>query len=746
MADQRMTFTLTGRDRLSPALSSAGRSADQLSRDLRDVSDSGDALGRSSQRNGASIGGFMRILGSVAGAAASAGTSLGGGAAGAKAFGAAVAVTALPALGALVPMLAGAAVVAGAAKLAFSGVGEAVALAGKDSKAYAEKLDAMSGPQRNFTKALVGAKKELSGVGEEVRRIALPPLTKAIRESGPALRAFRGGLKDGAGVIGDFGREFGKVLSDKSFGDVLRRNFRLGTDFFSGLARPVATFTRSLFEFGAASKPTLDAFQEGISGLLSKGIPGFFDGLKSGIKGSAAMFRGLFSAVNDVLPAIGELVGAIAESLGPALGKIMRTAGKTGAGAFRGLAGAVRYMRPLFEEMAGAVRIAHVVLRTAGTIAKQVGGVLIRSLWPSFGKAKDAVGPLQTLANWLDRNKDAVDEFALRASNAIIDFVAAVISNIPGIIGAIRDMSNAVLTGFDGIVSGAAKSFGWVPGVGDKLKDANESFDRFKNGFIGGLDAAEQKSQEFADRVIPRLEGNKLRLNKQEWDRKLRDAQRRVDNLKQKKKTAVGADKRELDRKIRDAQARVNALKQTRPPSLSANASPLHNAVRAARAAIDSIRSKTITITAIVRRAGDLAMGLFPGRAHGGLVPAYAGGGAMQAFPYGGQVRGPGTSTSDSIRGIFSRGVADVSSGEYVIQASAVRRYGVGLMDAINNMQFARSAAVPLTAGAAAAAPAPSVTHSPTYNIYPQRADFTTQQLEAMQRRLDLQHRVRRPR
>lgn len=53
------------------------------------------------------------------------------------------------------------------------------------------------------------------------------------------------------------------------------------------------------------------------------------------------------------------------------------------------------------------------------------------------------------------------------------------------------------------------------------------------------------------------------------------------------------------------------------------------------------------------------------------------GGGPIRAFATGGNVSGPGTGTSDSIP-------AWLSNGEYVMRAAAVRKYGTGLMDAIN--------------------------------------------------------------
>jgi hypothetical protein len=50
------------------------------------------------------------------------------------------------------------------------------------------------------------------------------------------------------------------------------------------------------------------------------------------------------------------------------------------------------------------------------------------------------------------------------------------------------------------------------------------------------------------------------------------------------------------------------------------------------------------------------------------------------AFSEGGPVRGPGTSTSDSIP-------ARLSDGEYVVRAAVVRQLGVGFFDLLNAVQ-----------------------------------------------------------
>ncbi|MFI6251520.1 phage tail protein [Streptomyces sp. NPDC051016] len=75
--------------------------------------------------------------------------------------------------------------------------------------------------------------------------------------------------------------------------------------------------------------------------------------------------------------------------------------------------------------------------------------------------------------------------------------------------------------------------------------------------------------------------------------------------------------------------------------------------------------------------------------ASGGRVRGYAGGGDVQGFPDGGYVQGPGSGTSDSILAFMGSGaVANVSNTEYVMKAAAVRKYGVKMMDALNNGQL----------------------------------------------------------
>lgn len=107
------------------------------------------------------------------------------------------------------------------------------------------------------------------------------------------------------------------------------------------------------------------------------------------------------------------------------------------------------------------------------------------------------------------------------------------------------------------------------------------------------------------------------------------------------------------------------------------------------QARIDALRGKTIDITTHYRTTGRPAGSPYPpsgGRANreanGGYIRGYAAGGDVQFMPVGGAVYGPGTPTSDSVP-------TWLSTGEYVIKAASVRKYGRTMMDRLNAGRYA---------------------------------------------------------
>lgn len=673
--------------------------------------------------------------------------------------GAAAALSVLPALSSLVPVLLSAKLASYTGKLAFEGIGDAVALAGEDSKEYRKQLKKMEPAQRDMTKAVVAAKEEFSGVGKEIRKIVLPSFTKALKDASPAIDTVKSGMKSMAGTFAHFGDVFGELFASGKFNKALKANFDLGSGFFKSLAEPFAAFTQSFLDFGAASGPVLDSLSRGLGDLLSEGLPGFFDGLKVGVEGTGKMLDGLFSMFNKFLPAIGELAGAVADALGPELGKLFDTVGSTGAGAFKTLAGAVGFLRPLFAEVVGAIRIFHVSLQTLGWIAKDISMVMLETFWPSFRDAENARGPLQRLADWLAENRDRVREFAQQVSGFIIDLVTGAITQLPNVIAGFRLMATGILLALDGIVSGAAMAFSWVPGLGDDLQDANRKFDGFKDTFLDGLGEAEAKSREFADRVAPRLQNNKLKMNINNWRDQISRAREQLSdkNLPPEKRGKLLQNIRDWEAKIRSAKRQGDAVAgrkyEARLKGNKGHFDAVASAVRGTRFAAKSmqIRGNDGPLRSTIgrwngRTVGTVVMNIATRqkRADGGPIGGFAGGGpipgrgGIPGYPAGGPIQGVGTGTSDSNLILASR-------GEYMIKAAAVRRYGVAMFDELNAMRVKTGANRPAFPQRTPGGGAGGGTHV-TYNVYPRSSVIDVHDLRLIQRQEEARQRVGRPR
>ncbi|MFG2400777.1 phage tail tape measure protein [Streptomyces lydicus] len=156
---------------------------------------------------------------------------------------------------------------------------------------------------------------------------------------------------------------------------------------------------------------------------------------------------------------------------------------------------------------------------------------------------------------------------------------------------------------------------------------------------------------------------------------------------------------------LRDIGYNVKILKG-KQISITAPTSGASAAVARLREQIAALRDKvvSISITRYFRSVGN-PQGMknaLETRAGGGPVGRYASGGNVQMYPQGGLISGPGTDTSDSILALFPSGPAMVSDTEFVVRAAAVRRYGLGLLNAINSgslPKFAGGGSLPRLAG-----------------------------------------------
>lgn len=125
----------------------------------------------------------------------------------------------------------------------------------------------------------------------------------------------------------------------------------------------------------------------------------------------------------------------------------------------------------------------------------------------------------------------------------------------------IEQMGLIALTAFEAVINGAVSAFGWIPGVGDQLKTAQEAFKEFKKGAEEDLHAiasAGDVAKEALDRMNKK---RKLEADISSWQSQLSKA--RADLKKttsQKARAKLAADIADLMRKTKAARAQLAAL------------------------------------------------------------------------------------------------------------------------------------------------------------------------------------------
>lgn len=468
--------------------------------------------------------------------------------------------TLLPAIGALSPMLFGMAATGGAAALAMGKI-----------KEEAKKL-----------------KPQFEALQETAEKAVMPGVTKGFKDLQDAMKDLHPVIEVGGKAFGDFVAKAGAFAKSPAFQDALLKNVKLGSEWFGEFGDSIFKFTQSFLDFGAKSKPTLDALGGGINSILAVGLPDMFAGLEKGVGGSAAVFEGLFEAVNKTLGSLGRLSGSMANTFGPALGAIFRRVGELVESVEILLTPALDALTPTFHSLAqamgasdgatkglaevlgkvlaGAARIAAVPLKNifdfmaitlplAKDLAAAIGGPLISAFLGITG-AKDSVDSMSTSldgwSNWVKNNKETIVRAFREISLVIMEIVMYAVEHIPDIYDAWAGMVRSSLAVLDVMVQGAAVALGWLPGIGESIKDAASNFTQFRGTVDTALRVAGSKIQEFSDRAGPRLRENYLRMNIDNWTAQIADAKRLLSdkNLPPEKRARLLANKKDLEAKI----------------------------------------------------------------------------------------------------------------------------------------------------------------------------------------------------
>lgn len=144
-------------------------------------------------------------------------------------------------------------------------------------------------------------------------------------------------------------------------------------------------------------------------------------------------------------------------------------------------------------------------------VKTEIGTALMPVATELFTMFRDVGVPmLQDLADWFTENQDGIMEFAF----ATIDGTLLMIQSFLGLMEHMARMqsfwimvaTNMIQTWLnvaEGIINGAVTMFGWVPGVGDKLREVQTSFGQLRDDadrkFSAVRAAADTTTQAFED-------------------------------------------------------------------------------------------------------------------------------------------------------------------------------------------------------------------------------------------------------
>ncbi|MGW2292290.1 hypothetical protein [Streptomyces phaeochromogenes] len=223
--------------------------------------------------------------------------------------------------------------------------------------------------------------------------------------------------------------------------------------------------------------------------------------------------------------------------------------------------------------------------------------------------------------------------------------------------------------------------------------------------------------------------------------------------LKTPDKTAfLKGDVKDLREKIAEAKDWLKKAPSSKTAAIKGNIKDLQTKLGIAQLKINGLYGRTVTVGVRVAgiaaaQAAIAALGGIPAmpRAQGGLI-SRAQGGPIPGFPGGGLLRGAGTPTSDSI-------LLWGSTGEYMVKAASVDKYGLKFMDALNSgeLPVGRPAprpglpASPMTATAATpGSDRPAVVNNYTFNV--RKSVISAEDVRLIQRQEEARQRVGRAR
>jgi tape measure domain-containing protein len=230
----------------------------------------------------------------------------------------------------------------------------------------------------------------------------------------------------------------------------------------------------------ALSGPEAQSGLGRFAGLMDKQSQSL-TGLVSTLKDTVG--QGLAKALQPAIPLIKAGLGSISDGLGSVFGYLAKNKGSLTE--FFGVIGST--------------------LKTIGTI----GSAAIKPFVSSLTDGRDS---FKAFADFLGTHQTEITSGLITGAKVAIEFADALavvasvgLKSFAFLTDAQANLTEFMLNGFSQLLHGASLAFGWIPGVGDKLKVADEKFSGFAAGVVSGMHKAADGARGLADGVDTKL-------------------------------------------------------------------------------------------------------------------------------------------------------------------------------------------------------------------------------------------------
>lgn len=190
---------------------------------------------------------------------------------------------------------------------------------------YAQDLKNLSPAAVAFVQQVLSMKGELHDLALEAQTATLPGFTQMLKDSDHLLPVVQDGIKNIGGAFSNTAAAAGKLFANPDFDAAALHFEQIVSGGFAQVMSGLPPLMDAVVTSGAQAGPVVDALAGGIHNIEASGLPQFLTGLSTGMGGASQATSALFLAVDELLGPIGQLAGAAANAVGPAVADLLPT-------------------------------------------------------------------------------------------------------------------------------------------------------------------------------------------------------------------------------------------------------------------------------------------------------------------------------------------------------------------------------------------------------------------------------------